>query len=644
MKTFISFIFILTLLLSLTHAYTYAAEISLSLDRDEISIDDQATLELSVSGNNDISSEPEILNTQNFNIDSAGTSSQISIINGTSSVKKIFNYVLTPRKVGTFTIGPAKVNLGGKVIITNQVKLTVSKSGSGNANSNQQIDPDQQQDPNQNQDSNSAIQNNKNEQRNIFIDTTVNNSNPYLNQSIVYTFRLFSRVQASNVGLSLPDFKGFRKEEIGDPSHPKQYEANVNGMRYLVSELRMALFPTSAGTVIIPAATITADVLVQDPRALRRSMLGQFFGNGIFGGGLAQMKKIQLKSKNLKINVRPLPENNKPNNFSGLVGEFRIEGNIGKTNLKVGESTTLTLRVSGAGNIKEINLDNLPPFEGFKSYDDKPIFENGAKIFKKALVPTREGSLTIPPIVLSYFNPKTGSYQTSQTQAIQLNVLAGDPTDNQEKYLSSENQKNSNNPNNANNNPNNPDNKKEIQILGQDLMPIVRGGALEKSDELTFLEKFFIASIFLISPILYVLALIRKRRLDLIDQDSGLLLRENAYKSFKSQITKINLSEPDFFAQISNILREYLSNKLKLQSKGITHMDIERIFAAYTPATTTTTATVPAQIVSDIKKFLELCESMQYGGLSDIYNNLNKKKELKSHLETLVKNLEKVLK
>ncbi|MBF0298827.1 MAG: protein BatD [Oligoflexia bacterium] len=621
-------------IVTLTKA-TLANDVTLSLDREEIGLDEQTTLELSISGNNDINSEPEISNTQNFDIDSAGSSSQISIINGVSSIKKNFNYVLTPRKAGTFTIGPAKVNINGKVIITNQVKLTVSAngntgSGSGSAASRVNQNQDQDQDQDQNADSKNQY---KNDQKNIFIEESVNNKNPYINQEIVYTFKLFARVQATNVGLALPDFKGFRKEDITDPNRPKQYETTINGSRYIVSEFKIALFPNSVGAITIPPATITADVIVQDPRVNRRSSMGSFFDQGFFGSGLARMKKIKIQSNDIKLNIKALPEHNKPANFSGLIGDFRIEGNISKSTLKVGESSTLTIKISGNGNIKEANLDNLA-IDGFKSYDDKPSIEirpgieiSGTKTFKKALVPTRQGTITIPPIAISYFNPRTASYNNIQTTPIEVNVLPGDPTDNQDKYLSSNNLQAKN--------PNNLDNKKEIKIIGQDLMPIIRGKELEKNEQLSLNEKIFLFSSIFILPLIYIFAFFRKKRLDLIEGDTGLLLRENAYKNFKIEVAKINVSGPNnvFFNQASNLLREYLSNKLGLQSKGITYMDVERILTPFI---------VPDKFMMDTKKFLELCESLQYGGTSDAYNT-NKKKELKLHLEDIVKNLEKVI-
>ena len=129
-----------------------------------------------------------------------------------------------------------------------------------------------------------------------------------------------------------------------------------------------------------------------------------------------------------------MPEKGQPLNFSNLVGQFEISTTIGKLRLKAGDTTTLTVKIFGVGNIQDA-IFSLPDIsKNFKSYADEPklVKKNknkqlyGEKSFKFALVPLKEGNFQIPSISLSYFDPKEKSYKTTQTKSISLDILPAD--------------------------------------------------------------------------------------------------------------------------------------------------------------------------------------------------------------------------
>jgi len=111
---------------------------------------------------------------------------------------------------------------------------------------------------------------------------------------------------------------------------------------------------------------------------------------------------------------------------------------IGKENLDAGDTTTLTVTVSGIGNVMDVSLMKLNLDKKFKVYPDQPTFKQsvhgnqigGEKIFKFALVPFSTGRQTIPSIVLDYFNPDTKKYNTISTNPINLTIKPGTSTEN----------------------------------------------------------------------------------------------------------------------------------------------------------------------------------------------------------------------
>jgi hypothetical protein len=104
------------------------------------------------------------------------------------------------------------------------------------------------------------------------------------------------------------------------------------------------LYPLEAGAKKIEPFKIELDAEVPTGR---RDWFGEY-----------EMRLIQksLSTGVQTINVKALPENNKPSSFTGAVGNFDFKVVPSKTTLKAGESLDLEVSVSGKGNLKLFNL------------------------------------------------------------------------------------------------------------------------------------------------------------------------------------------------------------------------------------------------------------------------------------------------
>ena len=160
----------------------------------------------------------------------------------------------------------------------------------------------------------------------------------------------------------------------------------------------------------------------------RRSRRG-FFDDPFFRAG----RPVTIASQALELKVAPLPGKGKPKGFSGLVGSFKIEATLTPSKIEVGESATLTVRVSGRGNVNRIPDLKMPGLDHIKVYADEPVFEArpdfkglaGFKTMKWAIVPEQQGDYEIPPLSLSFFDPDTGEYHIIQTLKQPLIVIPG---------------------------------------------------------------------------------------------------------------------------------------------------------------------------------------------------------------------------
>jgi hypothetical protein len=330
-------------------------------------------------------------------------SSSTSYVNGkrTSSYTLTYTYMLQPLKEGTFTLSPATIKVDGKQYTSNGVRVKV-------------LPPDQE--PTQ-----SAS--NAEPQGEVFLRTVVSKTKVHEQEAILLTYKIyFAGLEVSQLtnNISLPDFKGFIKQEIEQSSVQAELE-NYKGKNYQTAELySILLFPQNSGDITIDPARFEAVVRVQN-RSRVRSIFDDFYAT------VTQVR--QLEAPSVKIHVDPLPAN-KPVSYSGGVGNFTIDTKMSNTKLQVNEAVTYTLTIRGSGNLKYVKTPAIEWPEGFEVYDPKVTnnFDNtrsgisGTKVIEYLAIPSAGGTYTLPTIEFSYFDVKNDAYNTLRTSKYDLEV------------------------------------------------------------------------------------------------------------------------------------------------------------------------------------------------------------------------------
>ena len=136
-----------------------------------------------------------------------------------------------------------------------------------------------------------------------------------------------------------------------------------------------------------------------------------------------------MSSKN-EIKVKPVPENGKPENFSGLVGEFQINAEGPKGDVIKNKPFRYSLKVEGVGGLFSLKDFFLQGLEGLEIYDlktESSISKSGVsqKTFEFYLTPRKEGDLKIPSQTLVVFNPKKEIYEVLKTSPINIKAQEG---------------------------------------------------------------------------------------------------------------------------------------------------------------------------------------------------------------------------
>ncbi len=340
--------------------------------------------------------------------------SSTQIINGsiTHSTSLRFTYTLLPKKEGTFTIPAATIMVDKQKYSSNTLTIKVLPADEEVASSNNS--------------SNTAPKTQAVTNDNLFIRTIVSHKNVYEQEYILVTYKIYTRVDLVNIDkVKFPDFKDFLMQEIELPKDKQFALENYNGKNYNTITLRQVLlYPQRSGTLEIEKMTCDAIVRVRNNRP-SRSIFDDFFDT-------YQEIVKPITSNTEKIEVKALPSG-KPAGFSGATGTFTLSSSINKTELTTNESVTIKLKISGNGNIKLIKNPEIKFPADFEVYDPKVEnnFTNttagvsGTKTIEYLAIPRHSGTFTIPPIEFSYFDTKSKTYKTLQSESFTLNVAKG---------------------------------------------------------------------------------------------------------------------------------------------------------------------------------------------------------------------------
>jgi hypothetical protein len=372
-----------------------AADISVSANVDtskDIYAGEQFDLQIIIDGY-DQPGQVDLTPLSAYNPHSAGggNSSQtsITIINGrttTNAVKRyVMNYILTAGQARTIRIPSLAVTVEGKSYKTDPVELNVAQPGT----------TDQ-----------------------LELETTLSQPQCYEGQAVTLTVKLYVFANIANYQFDMPasTSDAFYVEDL---EATKQYRVNRRNKEAILLTSSKVLIPKHAGDIDLGAFSVSADVAVG--RARSRDSFEDLFRNNV------QYKRFSVSAQPLKLSVLPLTQQNKPDGFYGLVGQYTISAAAAPTKASVGDPITLTIKIGG-NYLKPVQWPELEKIAGlsenFKmpSQKSSPTVENGLKIFTQTIRPANDKVIEIPSIPLAFFDAEKGQYVIAKTDPIKLEV------------------------------------------------------------------------------------------------------------------------------------------------------------------------------------------------------------------------------
>jgi hypothetical protein len=491
------------------------------------------------------------------------TSSSVQIVNGSVSrtTKNTYTFALQAAQEGSFRIGSASLTVKGNKVTSEPFEIKVipddgsnaSSSGysSGGGNSSQGRSSQNTNDP-------------QVSGKDLFLKVIPSKRSAYVGEQIVLNYRLYTKVPVSSLSVEkAPSYAGFWTKDITDNnggSLRQSYET-VNGVEYTTAEIqKVIVVPQRAGSLNLDPMTIecVAQIRTQNNSRQSNDPFDIFFNDPFFNRNITNVRK-ELSCSNLTIDVKNLPDNGKPASFAGAVGNYNFKSDIDKTQLRTNEAFTLTLTVSGTGNIELLQMPEptFPP--DFEVYDPKITTStsngvNGMSGTKKAeylVIPRRAGNFDLASIAFSYFNPSNGTYTTLQSDAYSIQVEKGAGGEGGEGSIYASNQEG-------------------IKYLGSDIRHIMTGDPRLKPVHSAFFATipYFIILLAMLLVFIILLAVSKKR--EELKQDNAANRNRKADKVARGRLKNanqyLNTKDQDkFYVEMSQALWGYIADKLGIE-------------------------------------------------------------------------------
>lgn len=499
-------------------------------------------------------------------------SSSFSSINGKTSYKLTYSYVIQPISKGTFTIPSASITYDGEVIKSNTVRVTVTDAV---------VIPKDPNDPRYVA------------QENIHLVAEISNVRPFVGESISVTYKLYVNTNKVNVQnyreSSSPSFGGFWNQNIELRRGAGAQNGTYGGKPYRYVVLKKA--------VLIPH---TAGELELDPLEMEITAGVPMGQRDFFGNLLMNDVNMTVTSGRKTIRVKSLPEENKPYDFAGAVGDFSFSVTPSKTDLKANESSQIKVELSGEGNLKLVKLPGIETPNGLEVYEPEhkeKITTNlsgmkGSVYDQYAVVPQFRGKFIIPSVSFSYFNPKTEKYVSVDTEPIVLNAIQGRQLPDDGTTVIA---------------------KQAVEGNESDIRYIQTRTTFVSTEEG---NDFFGSGLFyllMISPLLSIPLGIfigkKKRERDLDVVGNKRRKADRLAKKYLSQAKKELGKKEDFYVALEKALHNYLKAKLHVETSEISKEKIAEILKG---------RNVEDGIITDFTTVLDNCDYARYTPSTDV--------------------------
>jgi hypothetical protein len=509
---------------------------------------------------------------------------------------EVYTYILMAEKEGEYTIPPATIRVGNSEYKSNELKITALPKDQAVEAANANTQAAQQQADREN---NSQLSGD-----NVFIRTIISKPSVYENEGFLVTYKLYTTVDVSFESAKFPEFEGFIAQEIDLPQDKQINLENYQGRNYRTVVIKQTiLYPQRTGKITIAQGKFDLIAYVRTQSRWPRNFFDSYIDS------YSNVKKT-LNSPPATIQVKPLPEGGKPDNFTGAVGDYKITSSISATQLKANEPVTIKITLAGNGNIKLVKNPAINFPNDFEIYDPKtdvnlkvtPAGVSGSKTIEYYAVPRYAGDFVIPSVRFSCFNPNTGNYKTLSTEEYHLHVAPGSGDNSAPAVITGGT------------------NKENVRFLGQDIRHI-------RTENIHFQKENFLYGswsyrLCYLLPLLLFAILFAIYRKQAAENANIALVRTKkankvAAKRLKAAYKYLNENQREaFYNETLKAVWGYLSDKLNIPIANLTKDNVETELIRYGVDSPLISAFIN---ILNTAEFARFAPSGQQGAMDELY-------------------------
>ncbi|MGR8922125.1 MAG: BatD family protein [Gammaproteobacteria bacterium] len=257
----------------------------------------------------------------------------------------------------------------------------------------------------------------------IMLEVDVDTRTPYVQQQVIYTFRLLARVDLSSPRFSALETSGDAIiKPLGDG---RQFLHKVNGVTYEAFEQRYAIFAQQSGPLRIAPLTLTTQIASR-----KRNFFDPFSQT---------MQTRRVVSDAVELDVRPVPAS-WPSGATWLPAtrlRMHDEWSPDVTSADIGAPLARTVFLWAEGLIaSQLPELGLAAPDGIKVYPDQPQASDqdtdagftAVKQQKFALIASSAGAAAFEAIELPWWNTLTDTLETARIPARAIEFLGAPAT------------------------------------------------------------------------------------------------------------------------------------------------------------------------------------------------------------------------
>ncbi len=368
------------MLVALLASTPAAAQVRAWLDRDRIELGQTATLNIESTGNASPDYAPLL---SDFDLSGHVSRQQFDWVQGRMQARSVHGVVLRPRGTGLLRIPALRVGAQRSAPLTLLVTApTATRTPQAGG-------------------------------RNVFIESEADDQDPYVQQSVGWTVRLYAlpSLVSGRLDQDAPD--GASLQRIGDDV---QYRRDIGGRTWQVIERRYLLIPERSGELAMP------------PARFQGRAVGNVFDR-LFGDGQIE---LSARAAPRVLRVRPIPADAPlpwlP--LHALTMDYRQRPQAAR----VGEAAVVEVQVLADGasraQMPDIELPAPVGADVFaeRAQVDEAVVEGRPRVRltrRFSIVPTREGPLRIAGPELAWWDVRAGRARVTRLAPIDVVVAPG---------------------------------------------------------------------------------------------------------------------------------------------------------------------------------------------------------------------------